>query len=296
MVLENAIENQGGYYFYSRQKNTHYRMQDGQVKQFSIMEDTYSDGYYGVLYAYPTEKGCIQILNIGVEDGIYVTKIVRTNKDMDELIIKLDNKLACSVVTEGNLLHIAYIDLNTEKPDPNSIGTSGIMTLDMKNKTIIADTLLPNQYRAEPDRPIIRFDGNIVVYSKELTEEGIPTGKSYVAAYKDDSQEKELTIEDFIILESYMHDNKLYLFGEGGMIKVYDTNYQLIASHNLKVDGLIRKIYFKDNYVFTALYGNDFKMYIHKYKLDSGTMEENYEVPYPSAIDWKIENFTFIPI
>lgn len=295
MVLENAIENQGEYYFYSRQKNIHYRMKDGRIEQFSIMEDRYSNGYYGVLYAYPTENGCIQILNIGVEDGVYVTDIVRTNEDTEELIYKLENKIACSVITEGDLLHIAYIDLKTEKPDQNSIGSSGIMTLDMESKTIIADTLLPNQYRAEPDRPIVLFGGAVIVYSQELTEEGMPTAKSYIAAYKEGDLIKELAPEDFSILESYVHDNKLYLFGDGGMIKTYDSDYQSIADYNLKIEGVIRKIYFKDNYVFTAVYGNDYKMYIHKYNLDSGKQEEKYEVPYPSVIDWEVENFTFIP-
>nr|WP_308743020.1 hypothetical protein [uncultured Anaerocolumna sp.] len=295
MVLENAIENQGEYYFYSRQKNIHYRMKDGRIEQFSIMEDVYSDGYYGVLNAYPTKNGCIQILNIGVKDGVYVTDIVRTSNDMEELIYNLENKLACSVTTEGDLLHIAYIDLKTEKPDQNSIGSSGIMTLDMESKRIIADTLLPNQYRVEPDRPIVGFDGAIIVYSQELTEEGIPTDKSYIAAYKEGRQIKELVVENFNILESYVHDNKLYLFGDGGMIKIYDSNYQIIADYNLKIEDVIRKIYFKDNYVFTALYGNDYKMYIHKYNLDSGISEEKFEVPYPTVIDWEIENFTFIP-
>jgi hypothetical protein len=295
MVLENAIENQGEYYFYSRQKNIHYRMKDSRIEEFSIMVDTYSDGYYGVLYAYPTEKGCIQILNIGVEEGIYVTDIVRTGKDAEKLIYKLENKLACSVITEGDLLHIAYIDLKTEKPDQNSIGSSGIMTLDMENKRVVADTVLPNQYRAEPDRPVVGFDGAIIVYSQELTEEGVPTDKSYIAAYKEGSQIKELMIEDFSILQSYVYDNKLYLFGIGGMIRIYESGDQLVADHNLKIEGVIRKIYFKDNYVFAAVYGNDYKLYIQKYKLDSGIMEEKHEIPYPSVIDWEIENFTFIP-
>lgn len=296
MVLENAIENQGEYYFYSRQKNIHYRLGEGEATQFSIMEDTYSNGYYGVLYAYSNNNGCIQILNIGVEEGIYVTKIVKTYKDMDELILRLENKLACSVVTEGDLLYIAYIDLNTEKPDQNSIGSSGIMTLDMKTKTIISDILLPNKFRAEPDRPIVRFGDNIIIYSQELNEEGVPTGISYVGAYKDDSLVNEINIDDFTILESYVYDNKLYLLGDGGMIKIYDSNYQLVANHKLNIDGIIRKIYFKDNYVYIAIYGNDNKMHIHKYKLDSGILLENYEIPYPSVIDWDVENFSFIPI
>lgn len=295
MVLENAVENQGEYYFYSRQKNIHYRMKDGRLEQFSIMKDVYSDGYYGVLYAYPTEKGCIQILNIGVQDGVYVTDIVRTGKDMEELIYKLENKLACSVVAEGDLLHIAYIDLKTEKPDQNSIGSSGIMTLDLESRRILSDTLLPKQYRAEPDRPVVGFGDAVIVYSQELTEEGIPTGKSYIAAYREGSQIKEIVAEEFNILASYVHANKLYLIGDGGMIKIYDSDYKNIADADLNIEGVIRKIYFKENYVFIAVYGNDSKMYIHKYELDSGIQEEKFEVPYPSVIDWEIENFTFIP-
>lgn len=296
MVLENAIENQGEYYFYSRQKNIHYRLGEREAVQFSIMEDTYSNGYYGVLYAYSTNNGCIQILNIGVEDGVYVTKIVKTYKDMDELILKLENKLACSVVTEGDLLYIAYIDLNTEKPDQNSIGSSGIMTLNMKAKTIISDILLPSKYRVEPDRPIVRFGDDTIIYSQELNAEGVPTGKSYVAAYSDSGLANEITMDDFIILESYVYNNKLYLLGDDGNMKVYDSNYQLVSSHNSNIDGIIRKIYFKENYVFMAIYGNNNKLYIHKYKLDSGILVENYEIPYPSVIDWDVENFSFIPI
>ncbi len=297
IVIENAIKDQDELLFFSRQKNTHFSITNDSINDVSFLEELYGDAYVGVLFATKDNEYFFTGMNVGFSDKGYISELLYKHKDETEYTnLTLYDKIICSAVYNNNTIYVQYLDLN-KKDDNSFFRTAGIIEVNKETQEVIKETFLDSKYEGEPDRPLVLFGDDLIIYRAEIDEEAIPTGKSHMAVYSNGNIINERELSEFIIYKAYSHNDRLYLVDIYGSVLTYDLDYNLIDSYKLKsFDGFIRSAYFSNNELYVALISEDKTMVINHYDLSDGGLIETDKVVKPTVIEWNNESFTFLPL
>lgn len=296
IVIANGLKIRDEMLFFSRQKNTHFAIANNIIQEFSFLEEKYEDAYVGVLFANESNGHVFAGVNVGFSDEGYLSELLyRTIDEPDYLNITFYDKILCTAVYKNETIYVQYLDLN--KRDENDFfRRSGILEIDMNSQEIKHDYMLDNKYEGEPDRPMVLFGEEIILFRPALDREGFPTGASYLAVYSDGEIQHEKVLDDLILFQVCAFDNSLYLIDIFGKVRVLDSTYNLINNYQLEsFEGSIKGAYHRDGELYVALTDEENAIKINQYRLNSGELVGSDPVAYPRAIEWHQESFTFLP-
>lgn len=297
IVIVNSLRIGEALMFFSRQKNTHFVIENNRLQEFSFLEERYGDSYVGVLFASENNGYILTGMNVGFSDEGYISELLyKEESEGGYHNITFYDKILCSAVYSGGIIYLQYLDLN-KRDDNDFFRKSGILEIDVYSQEIISDILLDSKYEGEPDRPLVLSNNEVILFRPELNEEAILTGRSHLAVYSQGEIKKELTLEDFIVIHIHAFNGKLYLVDLFGSVRVLDDEYKLLDIYELdQFQGSIRDLYTDEGELYVALMDEKKLMKINRYNLGNGRLMESDPIIYPKTIDWNKESFTFLPI
>ncbi|MBM7614478.1 hypothetical protein [Alkaliphilus hydrothermalis] len=298
IVIANSIRAGEELLFFSRQKNTHFSITNDGIEEISFLNDRYGEGaYFGVLFASKTKDYLFTGLNVGFSDRGYVSELLYRNYDEEEYRnLTFYDKILCSAINNNGTIYLQYLDLN-KKGDNVFFRKSAIMEIQESKGEVIRDTILDDKYEGEPNRQLVLFGEDIILYRPEMDESAIPTGKSFMAAYSKGNIVEEKELKDFTIYGAYSYGDKLHLLDIAGEVLVFDLDYNLVDSYHLDdFEGWIRGVHFEEGNLYVALEDEDQDLTINHYQIEKGSLMERDAIPLPKAIEWDHESFTFLPL
>lgn len=299
MAIENGMNTEEGYKFYSRQADVHYDIINGELEKFNLLDNEMTGGYYGVLSASTRDNIDMQIVNCGTTENGYLTKLIITNEE-EKKVYDFYEKLLCNAIREDNFIIISYIDLTSNYKDENSIGISKLAILDLEEEEIVLEFELPTKFRVEPDVKMLYIDsnnGDIIIFSNKLNEKGEFDGESYVGVYsiKENKLEKTVTMENVNIAQIYEYGSQIVILETNGKISINDTDMVEQTTNIIELEGEIRKTYQKENIIYIATIDEDNDITIIEYDINVGESVKKTNIPKPTTIEWNNENFDFLP-
>ncbi len=217
--------------------------------------------------------------------------------DEEKHVFDFYKKILCNFVRRDNLIILSYIDLTSKRPDNNSIGISNLAVFDLERAEIIAEFELPTIFRAEPDMKILYSDGKVFLFSNKLNEYGNFAGESYLGVYaiKDNVLQDIVTMPNMQIFQIYERNSEIIVVETNGKVSTYDKNIDLKASFSIELNDTIRKVHLYDNVLYIATIDDKRNIVIAEYDIDSGSNIKKSNIPLPKSINWKYENFEFLP-
>lgn len=291
MSLENALQINGDYRFYSKQMDQHLKVSNGQIQVFQSLSEDLKGSYCGVFSACVMGSDVISLHNIGASEEGYLTILsIEDTETKTSTSFNFYEKILCSVSALDGQLLISYIDLNTEKPDDYSIGQSGLMVFDLSSEKVLSEWLLPTHFRAEPGLNLATTGEMSAMYTNQMD-----LLKSDLGFFKEGTLVKTLSFDAFISQIYQMPSSVLVLF-ENGHYQIFDSEAALIKEGDLSIqpDQWIRKSHLINGVLYVAVMSEVPKITILSVDVEKGTRLSEREIPYPKSFEWRMENFEFL--
>lgn len=291
MSLENAIQIDEEYRFFSKQMDQHLKVNDGQIQLFQTLSDDLKGSYCGVFSTCILDSALISIHNIGASEKGYLTRLnVEDTESNTSKSYDFYEKILCSATGIGDQLLISYIDLRTEKPDDYSIGQSGIMVFDLKSEKVLSEFLIPTQFRAEPGLNLAPTEDGVYLYTNQLN-----LLRSDLGFFKERKLVKTLFFDSFIS-QIYPMPSSVLVFFEDGQFHIYDKEATLIKKGALVISSKqwVRKSHLINDILYVALMSEEPFIQIHSMDVTNGVKLSETLIPYPKTFEWRMENFEFL--
>lgn len=298
IAIINALKTEDEYLFFSRQQNAHYVVSQGGIQGLSFLTEKYGDAYVGVLFASESNGILFTGVNVGFSEEGYICELIYWEKGSNEYRnITFYDKILCDAVYDGERVYVQYLDLNS-KDEGAFFRVSGIMEINFQTQQVLRDQLLDLKFEGEPDRPLILYQKELVLYRPQLDPQGIPTGDTQIGVYKEGEVIVEFLLEDFIAVKGTVLEDLLYLVDLYGEVLVYNQDYQLVDTYQLPSfdEGILRSMQFAEEGLYAAFFTQEGEILIRHYDLAKGVLIAVDPVPALQTIPWEYENFTFLPL